>query len=296
MTNSYPIVEVQPEWVRDLEDMGSKKKFWYRVPDGLLGEYWLFKYPRAKSGEHWAEKVAAEVADLLDIECAKVELAVFAEDQGSVTKAFTGLGQELVHGNQMLAAVVHGYDPKATYRHSTHTLANIWRVMEYFFREAALETKLRMAEYLILDALIGNTDRHHENWGILRRHVDGRWKGFVAPSFDHASSLGRELSDEKRDRRLAENRVGDYAEKGRGAIYWSENSEHGPSPLELVRQAVSTYPDIFLPVKKKLEKLNVEAIEKIVNRIPDDWMSSSAREFAIALMCYNFQQLQELFQ
>lgn len=296
MPDPYPIIEVKPEWVRDPEDMGSKKKFWYRVPGGLLGEYWLFKYPRAKTGEHWAEKIAAEVAELLDIECARVELAVFTEEQGSVTKAFTGLGQELVHGNQMLAVVVHGYDPEATYHHSSHTLANIWRVMEYFFREAALETKLRMAEYLVLDALIGNTDRHHENWGILRRRVDDRWKGFVAPSFDHASSLGRELSDEKRDRRLTENRVGDYAEKGRGAIYWLEDDRHGPSPLELVRQAVSCYPDIFRPVGEKLKKFDEIAMEDIVNRIPGGWISSSARKFAIALMCYNFQQLQRLFQ
>ena len=292
----YQIVEVQPEWVRDPEEMGSKKKFWYRAPGGLLGEYWLFKYPRATTGEHWAEKIAAEVAVLLDIECARVELAVFAGQQGSVTKAFTGLGQELVHGNQMLAVVVHGYDPEATYHHSSHTLANIWRVMEYFFREAAQETKLRMAEYMVLDALIGNTDRHHENWGILRRRVDDRWKGFVAPSFDHASSLGRELPDEKRDKRLTENRVGDYAERGRGAIYWSEDDRHGLSPLELVRQAASFYPDIFRPVGKKLKKLDQIAMDDIVIRIPDGWISSSARKFAIALMCYNFQQLQRLFQ
>ena len=142
---------------------------------------------------------------------------------------------------------------------------------------------------------IGNTDRHHENWGILRRYVDGSWKGFVAPSFDHASSLGRELQDVKRDMHLAENRIGNYAKKGRGAIYWSENSKRGPSPLELVREAVRPFPDIFHPVKKKLEKLDVEAMQDIVNRVPDDWMSSPAREFAIALLCYNFEQLQELF-
>ena len=260
-----------------------------------MGEYWLFKYPRAKTGEHWAEKVAAEVAELLDIECARVELAVFAEEQGSVTKAFTGLGQELVHGNQMLAVVVHDYDPEATYHHSSHTLAYIWKVMEYFFREAALEAKRRLAEYVVLDALIGNTDRHHENWGILRRRVDGRWKGFVAPTFDHASSLGRELQDVKRERLLAENRFSDYAEKGRGAIYWSEDSKRGPSPLGLVRQAVNSYPDIFRPVKEKLDLLDVKAMEESVNRIPYGWISSSAREFAIALLCYNYQQLQELF-
>ena len=297
MFDPYPIVEVEPEWVRDSEDMGSKKKFWYRIP-GEQGGYWLFKYPQANTGQHWAEKIAAEVARLLDIECAKVELAVIGRVQGSVAEAFTGLGWELVHGNQMLAGIVHDYNPEATFHHSSHTLANIWKVMDRVFREseAVLEAKLCLAEYLVLDALIGNTDRHHENWGILRRLVNDSWKGFVAPSFDHASSLGRELQDAKRDRRLAENRVGDYAEKGRGAIYWSGDEKHGPSPLELIRRAVRSSPDLFRPVVLKLEKLDRKVMEDIVNRIPVGWMSPSARKFAITLMCYNFRQLQEILR
>ena len=50
--------------------------------------------------------------------------------------------------------------------------------------------KCLFAGYLVLDAVIGNTDRHHENWGLLLRRTETGWKGQVAPSFDHASSLG----------------------------------------------------------------------------------------------------------
>ena len=64
-----------------------------------------------------------------------------------------------------------------------------------------------IADYMVLDALIGNTDRHHENWGILRTRVDGQWEDKVAPSFDHASLLGRELQDVRREKLLVENRA-----------------------------------------------------------------------------------------
>ncbi len=69
---------------------------------------------------------------------------------------------------------------------------------------------MQLASYLVLDALIGNTDRHHENWGFLGQvlvNIDEvseaarlvKQGGYdIAPSFDHASSLGRELPDEKR--------------------------------------------------------------------------------------------------
>ena len=293
----YPIVKVKPEWLRDPEDMGSKKKFWYLALGEQAG-YWLFKYPQAGTGQHWAEKIAAEVAKLVNIQCAKVELAVFGSEQGSVTKAFTGGKRELIHGNQILVRTVYGYDPERKFHQSSHTLANIWRAIDRVFKgnTGASRAKLRLAECLVLDALIGNTDRHHENWGILRKRVGDRWKGSVAPSFDHASSLGRELQDVRRERLLAENRVGEYAEKGRGAIYWSEDDRHGPSPLELVRRAVMSYPDLFLPVGKKFEKLDGKAMKDIVNRIPDGWISSFARKFAVDLLCYNFEQLQELLR
>ena len=64
MSDSHPIIkkcsrEVLEESAAESELMGSKTKFWYlrQEEEGL----WLFKYPRRNTGEHWAEKIAAEV-------------------------------------------------------------------------------------------------------------------------------------------------------------------------------------------------------------------------------------------
>ena len=294
MSDAYPIVTVEPEWVINPEEMGGKTKFWYGKPDDNTN--WLFKYPRPNTGEHWAEKIAAEVAAVIGTTHAKVELAQFQGERGSVTESFARGGRALFHGNELLEITIVAYDPKAKFHHSHHTLKNIWLALERIFEqpEATENAKLLFAEYLVLDAIIGNTDRHHENWGLLRRQVEDRWRGFLAPSFDHASSLGRELRDERRDRLMAESRVGDYAERGRGAIYWSEDERYGPSPLELVRRAIRTYPDIFQPAILKLEKFGKDSLSKIVNRVPTDWMTPSARTFAIALMSYNCEQLRRL--
>ena len=294
MPDAYPIVIVEPEWVINPEEMGGKTKFWYGKPDDNTN--WLFKYPRPNTGEHWAEKIAAEVAAVIGTTHAKVELAQFQGERGSVTESFALEGRELFHGNELLEITIEDYDPTAKFHHSHHTLKNIWLALERIFErpETAENAKLLFAEYLVLDAIIGNTDRHHENWGILRRRVGDEGRGFIAPSYDHASSLGRELRDERRDRLMAENRVGDYAEKGRGAIYWSEDGRHGPSPLELVRRAIHAYPYIFQPAILKLEKFDMGSLSKIVNRVSTDWMTPSASTFAIALMNYNCEQLRRL--
>ena len=156
--------------------------------------------------------------------------------------------------------------------------------------EAKTRRKQQIAEYLVLDALI-NTDRHHENWGILRRREGDQWRGGVAPSFDHASSLGRELMDERRRMLLVQNHVDRYVEKGHGAVFWSSDERRGPSPLELVRKAVRVHHDLFRPALDKLRDLDPSGMAGLIDRIPESWISSSARDFAIAVLEYNTRQL-----
>ncbi len=238
----YPVFEVQPEWVLEPEVLGSKEKFWYRRVEGE--KEWLFKYPQPETGQHWAEKIAEQVALVLGVLHGKVELAIFQNTRGSATESFVGRGENLFHGNQLLAGKVFGYDPRKQFHQSDHTLANIFTALENTFTAETGQEKAKktLARYFILDALLGNTDRHHENWAVLAIKGPDRWGGRMAPSFDHASSLGRELRDKSpkksRVRLLAEGRVGAYSEKARGAIFLKNTDKHGLSPLELIRKGM----------------------------------------------------------
>ena len=301
MSDYYPIIEVEPEPAFDpdrIESMGSKAKFWFRMP-GEGGESdWLFKYPRPNTGEHWAEKIATEVAAVLEIPHAEVELAVCQSVRGSISKSFVTANEWLVHGNECLADLawthqfldlrVRSYNSQKKYRQSQHTLDIIFGAMEdYRWNES------EFAEYVVLDAIIGNTDRHHENWRWVMDRRDPDWLK-LAPSFDHASSLGRELTDERLESFLKEGRVGAYSERASGGIYWSEGDRNGPAPLQLVRLAVNEYQSFFLPCLTKLSVLTSEHILRIVNQVPEDRMTKLQRTFAIELMGYNLGQLREL--
>ena len=297
MTDQFPIVSIKPEWVLSQEEMGSKSKFWLRREDRADSD-WLFKYPQQNTGQHWAEKIAAEVAALLQVRHSEVELAKFEEKRGSITRSFVSENVSLDHGNQLLKTYLSGYHDAERFRQSSHTFSRIWQTLDEIFKQEHLiaSAKLEFASYLVLDAVIGNTDRHHENWGVLRRSGQGGSQIDLAPSFDHASSLGRELLDDRRNRYLAENEVGRYAERGRGGIYWSQDDRWGPSPLTLVRKGTDRCRDQFLPGLQKLSALNMDSLTAIVDRIPDHWMSPPARSFAVELMRYNIKQLEELLQ
>jgi len=298
MPDFYPIIEVQREWVLEPEALGSKKKFWYRQANEEQDR--LFKYPEPNTGQHWAEKITAEIAAFLDIPHAQVDLAIFQGKRGSTTASFVRDGQSLSHGNQIMAGHVFGYDPKVRFQQSSHTLDNIFLALDKTFLtpEDTHNAKVQFSDYLVLDAVIGNTDRHHENWGILLKQDGNHWVGNLAPTFDHASSLGRELLDESqrkcRQRLLDEKRVGSYAEQARGAIYRDKDDRHGISPLALVRWAAELHPEIFKTALDRVERLDGAAMERIVRRVPEDWMTPLERQFSVAFVCYSATELRRV--
>jgi len=291
MGRYYVIENVDRSWSFEAEEMGSKSKFWYRKPDSKV--HWLFKYPHENTGEHWAEKIAAGAAKLLDIPCAEVRLAVCDGVRGSSSKSFVDDNEELFHGNQVLAGQLNLYNPEGRFNQKDHTLRNIFLALDRVFGDGGAE-KEQMANYLVLDAVIGNTDRHHENWGILVEQRGDHMYGDMAPSFDHATSLGRELPTERRQRLLEEKRIGRYSERARGGIFWSEEDAHAVSPLELVRRGFREFPESFSNPVRRLRTLDARRLKACVSRVPDGWMDPVAKAFSLELMNYNLSELRKL--
>ena len=294
---SYPIVNIPLDAREDTEQLGSKPKFWV-----LLGEQrWLFKEARPDTGEDWAEKVAAELAAAIGVRAATVNLADYGGRRGCLSLNFVDVqrGQALVHGNEILALRVTGYDKGKVFRQSDHTLENIDAAIRSLFSPERAEGVLtELAGYMVLDALVGNTDRHHENWGLLLQvQTDPKAATLsVAPSFDHASSLGRELRDTRRDDLLARNRVGWYVTKGRGGLFRGPEEHHGENPLRFVQLAARAYPAYFRPALMRVAQLPAADINHIVEALPDERASGPAKRFAQAMILSAQASLTEILK
>jgi hypothetical protein len=288
MNRTYEVFEVRAEDLVGDETLGSKPKFWFSRGQ----ERWLFKEARENTGEDWAEKIAAEVAAVLGIPAAKVELAEFAGRRGCASRSFvdTSRGQSLIHGNEVLAGLVVKYDPAKRLRQSDHNLENIYLALTKLFDKSGRGPVLtQLAEYLVLDALIGNTDRHHENWGLLLELPseastppggEVRDELSVAPTFDHASSLGRELLDPARARLIAEHRVAWYVRRGHGGVYLKGTDRRGANPLDLVEYGVTAYADYFTPILRRMHQTSVDPLVDTVDGVPNIRMSVAAKNFA----------------
>lgn len=296
----YPIIPLRNEDVLAPEEMGSKRKGWVQV--GADSTPWLFKYARLSNGEvtgeHWAEKIAAELAELLKIPHAQVDLATLDGAVGCISRRFAELsrpGTELIHGNDLLGGAVLGYDRTGRRAQPDHTIENIAKAVTSAItdrdeREVAFR---QLAGYVMLDALILNTDRHHENWALMRSRLpDGTYVHRVAPTFDHASSLGRNEPVEKVGQWLQEShRFGWYAARGRGAIFINPTDPHGANPLRLVEVAVRAWPRYFQPWGKMLQNVGLERILSVVDRVPDYVMDARHRTFAQGLLGVTFTQV-----
>ena len=284
----FNILEVTSEMRSDVEQLGSKPKFWFKHH----GENWLFKEARENTGEDWAEKVASEIARLLGLRTHHTELAMWEGKRGCAVKSFLPSDQSgLVHGNELLGGLITGYDKEKERGQSDHTFENIVTVIEKLFPAGKIrrEMAFRMVGYLVFDAFVGNTDRHHQNWGVLveRRNQPGSKGTFLlqlAPTFDHASSLGRELTDEARERYLNDGTVERYIRRGRGGIFEHAQAKHGMSPIALATMLAQRYPEFFRPWQTRVANLEADALRDLVGRVPGARMSQTSRTFVLAFL------------
>ena len=295
----FPVVSIDPANIIRDEALGTKDKFWITWDD----ERWLFKESRVNTGEDWSEKVAAEIAHLLDIPAAVIELAECHGVRGTLSLSFIDRdsGEDLIHGNEILAGQVLDYDPSKLFGQRDHTLENISAAVSGLFSEEAsrLHSLRQLASYMVLDGLIGNVDRHHENWGLIgtiRTAGAGATMNLhVAPSYDHASSLGRELLEERVVGMLSEpGSIERYMDKGRGAIYLSSSSAHGENPLRLVEFGSRRFPQYFKDAIARVQMTPLEQIIAVVDRIPEDRISQSAIQFVKRFITCSYHRICKL--
>ncbi|WP_049876185.1 MULTISPECIES: HipA domain-containing protein [Sorangium] len=285
--------------------MGTKRKFWCHADDRRR---YLFKYARAGTGEDWAEKIAAEVAGTLGVPHAEVDLAVYEEQPGTLTLAITDDEHALAHGNELLQERRPEYPVHAAYSASEHTVTLVLDALSQSFigaPEGTASADLATAVdwflgYLMLDALIGNTDRHHENWAVLVRVGQAERYAALAPSYDHASCLGRELKDEERRARLEgrdrRRSVDAYCKKARSALYRNAQDPAPMSPLDAFAEAMRHAQPAGRHWLERLGAADHAKVSSIVDRIPAHRISEPARQFALAVMATNRRALLSLLE
>ena len=293
----YEEVDVS-EWAPHGEElMGSKPKQWLIHP--VTGEHWLMKEatfnkprdePAYRKGDDWAERIACGVARVLSLPAAEVELSVLSRGDervyGTICRSVLGgKGGTLIHGNELLAN--QGDHVADRYRESYTVEAvhrALWDCQPPTGTSEDLSTWDVFVGYLVLDAIIGNTDRHDQNWAVIPSE-SGR---HLAPTFDHASSLGFLLSDCARQGRLSTrdgNRTPEgFADRAKSRFHCK------PHPIDVV--AAARILDGRAAEEHWLyQPPGIDDLVAPIWAIPEHRMSEPARQFAERVMRRNWARL-----
>ncbi len=295
MADEFAVVNVEDWEVLNLEPMGGKPKRWVVHP--ASGELWLYKeVDRVNSsgepvGEDWAEKVVSEVARSAGVPAATVELAASGRTHGTISLTVRHLGEDLVHGNELLFGRNPNYPKDASFGDWYTVEASLDALTSSAARRPTHDEVGRstFVEYLLLDSIVANTDRHHQNWAVL---VDESGLARMAPSFDHGSSLGFSLEDSERARRLSSK------DRGFTVEAWATR---GKSPFHIGRQrqtmlraAQSGATLIGMSIADFAHRFDLTAASAVIDRVPDSLMSTVAKQFATQVLTVNLRRMRDL--
>jgi hypothetical protein len=301
----YQVITVPDEAGDILEQLGTKPKFWFT--DENSNKY-LFKLNRSAgedaTGEDWSEKVVSELCELLGLPHAEYELAIWKNQPGVASLSFAPSGGRWVAGNEVLIRLVKSYPREKFYRVREHTL----RIVLNIIRHQGIKSPLNwdtfdavqspldvFIGYLMLDAWVANQDRHHENWGFV---VSPEQTVHLAPTFDHASSLGWNETDAARTERLttkdSRRNVERYVERARSAFFSTPTSDNPMSTLDVFKEASKVRPEAAKAWLERLSQITDNDVKAIFDQIPNDRISEAARNFAMKMLELNQKRLFQL--
>jgi len=278
---------------------GIIPKAWVDIPS--LGKV-LFKEAAderesiAESRTDWSEKVVSEINQLVDLPTARYELAIATEDNEAVLGIVSvdlsqSEDEERFPIEELLGQFLNKYDYDYDYQVNNVIKAlsdnNIGLPPNSKVPEGINDAADMFVGILMMDAAVGNSDRHDRNLDIVRQ-TNGQV--YLSPVFDQGYSLGAAEDNDLRSW------IDPYHYNlHHNFSSFSINGEN-ISGIEAFTQGAGLRPEAAKIWLEELRIIDTEQIEQIFQRLPERTVSPEAQKFALDLFVYNQKQLLDLNQ
>lgn len=212
----------------------------YLIP----GHAYLFKTAMGwQEKQVWSEVIAYRLGVLFGLDVPPCFVAVDENtgETGALVEFFYGYPDDaeparLVHASDLMTRILA--DKKKGRPHGVRTNLLLCRALRIN------DPIAWWGRTLTFDALIGNTDRHPDNWGFLIRRAKGiAPSARLAPIFDNGTSLGYEQPASKLAAMLEPRRLTTYVHRGTHHCGW-DTTEDGPAAHgALCKRYIEAYTD-----------------------------------------------------
>jgi len=232
---------------RDAQVIISPKisEFDFLVP----GHQYRLKFSSSRAPEQfWNEILAHRLGTYIGISVPPTHLGYnsLTRQVGALSEYFYGHPnhphQVFRHGGDILQGEVKNYDRRRGRKHNFHSIASWFKFLE---RNRLINEDWReyWAKAFLLDALMGNTDRHHDNWGaVWTTPRNGRLSVRLAPLFDNGTSMGYELPAKSFADLLDRVRLLRYVNRGTHQMLWRAEDARRLSHPHFLKKFYDEFP------------------------------------------------------
>jgi hypothetical protein len=207
-------------------------------PDIVSGHRYVFKEPSGnRRMQIWSEVIAYRLAHALGLPVPPAFLATDAVGSpGVLVEFFFGrpghAPQRFVHAIERFQGRGVTTDFRRGSMRDNIALTRGHQVVNW---------RSWWAEAIAFDAIIGNTDRHSENWGFLVQRGDEQPVHTLAPIFDNGTSLGFSIRDEDMPRLTTGTAFDRFVRRGAHHCGWLAGNDETALHPELCRRFMETH-------------------------------------------------------
>lgn len=312
------IISVDDFWVMDdlydgVSTKGARPKTAYFSPKKPEHSFikpnhrYLFKKSRKGAPwQFWMEIIAYRIGDVLNVKVPPTYVGMSikeAEDSekpvlGSLIEWFYGAQDEYRDGGRLIGPLIENFNYETGEQHNLQTnLAQTFPCDEIQIHHLLVEY---WAKILTFDTIIGNTDRHQDNWGLIMPPIaeNNKFSVNFSPAFDNGSALDYGVPE----RRFENFSDSDYAEKylrnGKHHMKWSLDEPKNLNFFEFMKRFVSEY-QFTKQIVEGLLQFQREDLEKRLNpllniKVPEEFCLTPSRlRFTIDMIFYRVNLLRE---
>lgn len=289
--------------------------------------------------EFWSEIIASEIGAFFEFNTLKYDIAYQKGEIGCLSKSMIYRDTEsLIEGKSILTRCNNQYNPEKD--KCQYTFQFIIEALSRLSLEKNTELNLKQSvtqiiKTIIFDSIIGNGDRHQENWGFISenirdvKHIKNDenilgniirsvfWRNNViktiasnagtfkySPIYDSGSCLGREITDERLDAVYSdEGWLNSYIEKGKSEIHWNNKKITHFELISNLREDI--YERIVdIEIRRISNNFNLNSIKLIVDdideKLPENLkihkLQSARKQFITKLIELRVRKLEKIIQ
>lgn len=167
-----------------------------------------------------------------------------------------------VQAGNFMQQLIKGFDRRLGTQHNFRAVRALCRVFQRL-RGLHAGWMDEWVDALTFDALIGNTDRHQDNWGFLFVVQDGKVKTKLSPWYDNGTSLGHERWEAHvagwRDEEYLR-----YVRRGNHHMRWLEDSPARCGFFEMPRLLIELHPVARERMRVLIDRLDFGRLEEFL--------------------------------